>query len=91
MARKINKERLKSFVLNRKLNAFGLLSVTLLSVLITVFCAIRNFPRTNILLICTLLLIVLCFVQQFRMHSSFRRLPSFKGRRRKRKKKAPDA
>lgn len=86
MANKLNRERLKAFILRRKLNAFGLLSITVASVLITLLCALIGFPRTDILAVVTVLLVVLCFVQAFRMRSSFRTIRSFKGSRKKKRR-----
>ena len=86
MANKLNRERLKAFILRRKLNAFGLLSITVASVLITLLCALIGFPRTDILAGVTVLLVVLCFVQAFRMRSSFRTIRSFKGSRKKKRR-----
>ena len=86
MANKLNRERLKAFILRRKLNAFGLLSITVASVLITLLCALIGFPRTDILAVVTVLLVLLCFVQAFRMRSSFRTIRSFKGSRKKKRR-----
>lgn len=86
MANKLNRERLKAFILRRKLNAFGLLSITVASVLITLLCALIGFPRTDILAVVTVLLVALCFVQAFRMRSSFRTIRSFKGSRKKKRR-----
>ena len=86
MANKLNRERLKAFILRRKLNAFGLLSITVASVLITLLCALIGFPRTDILAVVTVLLVVLCFVQAFRMRSSFRTIRSFKSSRKKKRR-----
>lgn len=86
MANKLNRERLKAFLLRRKLNAFGLLSITVASVLITLLCALIGFPRTDILAVVTVLLVALCFVQAFRMRSSFRTIRSFKGSRKKKRR-----
>ena len=86
MANKLNRERIKAFILRRKLNAFGLLSITVASVLITLLCALIGFPRTDILAVVTVLLVVLCFVQAFRMRSSFRTIRSFKGSRKKKRR-----
>ena len=86
MANKLNRERLKAFILRRKLNAFGLLFITVASVLITLLCALIGFPRTDILAVVTVLRVVLCFVQAFRMRSSFRTIRSFKGSRKKKRR-----
>lgn len=87
MANKINKERLRAFILRRKLNAFGLLVLTLMSALVTIFCAIKGFARTDILVVCTVLLVVLCFIQAFKMRKSFRTMRAFRGSRKKSRRK----
>lgn len=86
MANKINRERLKAFILRRRLNAFGLLTITAISAVITIICALTGFDRTDILVVVTALLVLLCFVQAFRMRSSFRTIRSFKGSPRRKKR-----
>lgn len=83
MANKINRERLKAFLLRRKLNAMGLLVITAFSLIITIICALCSFPRTGILAFVTALLVLLCFIQAFRMRSSYRTIRAFKGSRKK--------
>lgn len=84
MPHKINREKIKAFWVRRKLNAFGLLALTLLSTLVTLLCAFFGFSRTHILVIITLMLVGLCFIQGFKMRKSFRTIHTFKGRRKKR-------
>ena len=86
MAHTISRERFKAFILRRKLNAFGLLVITLLSLITTIICALVGFKRTDVLVIVTILLIALCFVQRYKMRSSFRTIKSTKGFRRKKKR-----
>lgn len=86
MANKINRERLKAFLLRRRLNAFGLLTITVISAIITILCALNGFDKTDILVVVTVLLVLLCFVQAFRMRSSFRTIRSFKGSPRRKKR-----
>jgi len=86
MASTINRERLKAFLLRRKLNAFGLLIITTLSAVITLICALTGFARTDILVVVTVLLVVLCFIQAWRMRRSFRTIRSFKGSPRRKKR-----
>ncbi len=90
MGKKINGEKLKAFIFRRRINALTLLSITLLSISATVFCALTGFApvRLNILVIVSVLLVLLCAVQFYRMRSSFRTMKNFKG---KRKKKSPEA
>ena len=86
MAHTISRERFKAFILRRKLNAFGLLVITLLSLITTIICALVGFKRTDVLVIVTILLIARCFVQRYKMRSSFRTIKSTKGFRRKKKR-----
>ena len=69
------RQRFKNFILRRKLNTLGLLVITLMSGLITLACALRGFAYTDILLIVTVLLVVLCFVQGIKLKKSFLTLP----------------
>lgn len=83
MANKIHREKLKAFILRRKINAAGLLSITAASAVITIICALIGYSRTDILLIVTVLLVALCFIQAIKMRKSFRTIRSFKGSRKK--------
>ena len=69
------RKRFKAFILQRKLNTLGLLVITLMSAIITLICALKGFARTDVLVIVTLLLIVLCFIQAFKLKKSFRTIP----------------
>ena len=75
----INKKSLRAFVQRRKINALTLLAMTFLCAVITVFCAIRGHAHTDILCIVTILLVVLCFIQEVKMRRSYRTMKSFKG------------
>ena len=86
MANKFNRKSVKAFLLRRKLNAFGLLILTVLSAVITLICALTGFERTDILAIVTVLLVILCFIQTIRMRNSFRTLRSFKGSPRRKRR-----
>lgn len=85
MANKLNREKLKAFILRRKLNAFGLLVITIFSAVVTLICALVGFARTDILALVTVLLVLLCFIQSIKMRKSFRTIRSFKGSRKKKK------
>ena len=61
-----NKARLRAFIQRRKINAMGLLMITFVCALITVVCAIQGFDRTSILGVVTILLVVLCFIQEIK-------------------------
>ena len=85
MSGKINRSRVKEFILRRKLNAFGLLTITVMSAVITIRCALTGFAHTDILVMVTILLVVLCFIQALKMRRSFRTIKKFKGSRKKTK------
>lgn len=90
MNKKLSKrERFKSFILQRKLNSLGLLVITTMSAIITLICALKNFARTDVLLIVTILLVVLCFIQYFKLKSSFRTIHHFKGSRHRSRGQSP--
>lgn len=86
MARKLNRQKLKAFIERRKINTFGLLSITVLSAVITFICALSGFARTDLLTLVTIALIILCIVQMYKMRSSFRTIRSFKGSRKRKPK-----
>ena len=75
------RQRFKNFILRRKLNTLGLLVITLMSGLITIACAVRGFSHTDILILVTALLVILCFVQKVKLKKSFRTIHHFKGSR----------
>lgn len=85
MKKPLNKQKLHEFVQRRKINAIGLLVLTLLSAIITVICAFQRFSRTDVLAGVTLLLVVLCFIQELKLRRSFRTIRAFKGFRKKKK------
>ena len=80
----VNREKLREFVQRRKINAFGLLALTMLSVIITLLGVLTGFPRTNILVFVTIMLLLLCAVQVYKLRHSFRTIRSFKGMRKRR-------
>jgi len=83
MARKLNRERLKAFIDRRKINALGLTIITAASIAITLICAMIGFKRTDVLVVVSALLILLCLLQSFKYRRSFRTMKSFKGLRKK--------
>ena len=83
MPRKFNKERLKAFIARRKINALGLTVITAASAIITLYCALTGFKRTDVLVFVTIALIVLCLIQAFKNKKAFRTMKSFKGWRKK--------
>ena len=85
MAMRFNKEKFKTFLLRRRTNAFGLFVITLTSALITLICGLRGIAakKLDLLIWVTIALIVLCFIQAFKMRKSFKTIRSFKGHRKK--------
>lgn len=89
MAKKFNGEKLKAFLLRRRINTMGLFMTTGVCALLTLLCAVTGFARTGMLIFVTAMLVVLCLFQMWRLRSSFRTMRSFKGFR-KRKKRKPE-
>lgn len=87
MANHLNKKKLREFFFRRRINFVTLVTITLLSVAAMLICRATGFipGRIVILELVSLLLIVLCLVQAFRMRRSFRTMRDFKGRRKKKK------
>jgi len=85
MASKINREKLKAFLIRRRINAFGLFFITVMSSIITLFCTFTDISsrKLDLLIFVTIALVVLCFIQAFKMRKSFRTIRSFKGIRKK--------
>lgn len=86
MGKKFNREKLKDFLLRRRLNFLSLVCVTALSVIVTLLCFIFHLipNRVYILVVVSALLVLLCIIQALRMRSSFRTMKSFRGVRKKR-------
>ena len=84
---RFNKEKLKSFLLRRRINAFGLFVITVMSALITLICGIRGISaaKLDLLIWVTISLVMLCFIQAFKMSKSFKTLHAFKGHRKRKK------
>lgn len=85
MGQTSKREKLKAFFLRRKINAMGLLVITMMSAIITILCALVGFSRTDVLAIVTALLVLLCFVQSFKLKKSFRTIHASRGLRKKRR------
>ena len=83
----INKKSLRGFIQRRKINALGLIIITFFSAVTTTLCALRGFPRTDILAMVTAALIVLCLIQELKLKKSFRTLHAFKGHKKKKESK----
>lgn len=77
------REKIKAFFIRRKINALGLLVITVMSAVITLLCAITDFARTDLLVVVTILLILLCFLQAFKLKKSFRTIRTSRAIRKK--------
>ena len=86
--KRLNREKLKAFIVRRKANYLGLLTITLVSLIATLVLALRHSRRTGILVVVTVLLLVLCALQTFKMRSSYRTMHSFHGLRKKKNRDA---
>lgn len=75
----LNKKSLRAFIQRRKINALTLLAMTFVCAVITIFCALSGHDHTDILCIVTILLVLLCFIQEIKLRRSFRTMKSFKG------------
>lgn len=82
---RFNSEKLRAFLIRRRINSFGLFLITLTSALITLICGLRGISavKLDLLVWVTIALILLCFIQAFKMRKSFKTLHSFKGHRKK--------
>ena len=83
MAKVFNRKKFTEFMHRRKINALGLTVITAASVLITLFCALTNFAHTDVLVLATIAMIVLCLLQYFKNRKGFRTMHAFKGSRKK--------
>lgn len=83
MAKSFNRKKLAAFIQRRKINALGLTVLTASSAIITLLCALTGFAHTDILVLVTIALVALCFVQYFRNRKGFRTMHAFKGSVRK--------
>ena len=83
MAKSFNRKKLAAFIQRRKINALGLTVLTASSTIITLLCALTGFAHTDILVLVTIALVALCFVQYFRNRKGFRTMHAFKGSVRK--------
>lgn len=83
MAKAFNRKKLTAFIQRRKINALGLTVLTAASVLITLFCAMTDFAHTDILVLVSIAMVVLCLLQYFKNRRGFRTMRSFKGSRKK--------
>lgn len=79
MAKAFNRKKLAAFIQRRKINALGLTVITGASAIITLFCALTDFEHTDVLVLVTIAMVALCFVQYFRNRKGFRTMRTAKG------------
>lgn len=93
MAGRFNKEKLKNFMLRRKLNTFGLLVLTLMSAIATFIGSLRGISsrKLDLLVLVTIAMIFLCFIQAFKMRKRFRTLHTKSLHRKKADRSSKDA
>jgi len=82
----LNKKSLRLFIQRRKINALTLLVLTFVAAVITIVCAVQGFPRTDILMMVTAALVVLCLIQEVKLRKGYRTIREFKGMRKRKKK-----
>lgn len=68
----VNKAVLRAFLQRRKINALGLMVLTTASASITLLGVITRFTRTDVLVIVTMLLALLCLLQALKTRKGFR-------------------
>lgn len=85
MGHRIDREKIRAFVLRKKANLWGLIAITAISIALTVAAALLGFRRTGILVVVSVLLVLLCTLQLYKMRSSYRTMPRFRGFRKRRK------
>lgn len=83
MAKPFNRKKLAAFIQRRKINALGLTVLTTASAVITLVCAMTGFDHTDVLILVTIALVALCFMQYFRNRKGFKTMRDFKGSLRK--------
>ena len=83
--RRFDHEKLRAFIFRKRANFFGLLAITVISAVSTLVLAMLHSQRTGILVVVTVLLALLCVLQFYKMRSSYRTMPSFRGFRKKKR------
>lgn len=68
----VNKAVLRAFLQRRKINALGLMVLTMASASITLISALTHFTRTDVLVIVTLLMALLYLLQALKTRKGFR-------------------
>ena len=83
MTKFFNRKKLTAFIQRRKLNALGLTVLTAASVIISLICAMTNFEHTDIIVMASVAMVVLCLLQYFKNRKGFRTMHAFKVVRKK--------
>ena len=83
MTKFFNRKKLAAFIQRRKLNALGLTVITAASVIISLICAMTGFKHTDVLVLASIALVVLCLLQYFKNRKGFRTMHAFKVVRKK--------
>ena len=78
MAKFFNRKKLTAFLQRRRINALGLTVITAASVIISLICAMINFEHTDILILVSIAMVVLCLLQYFKNRKGFRTMHAFK-------------
>ena len=78
MAKFFNRKKLAAFLQRRRINALGLTVITAASVIISLICAMTNFEHTDILILVSIAMVVLCLLQYFKNRRGFRTMHAFK-------------
>ena len=83
MAKVFNRKKLTEFIQRRKINALGLTVLTAASVIIALICALTGFEHTDIIVLASIAMVVLCLLQYFKNRKGFRTMHAFKVSRKK--------
>ena len=83
MTKFLNRKKLAAFIQRRKLNALGLTVLTAASVIISLICALTGFKHTDVLVLASIALVVLCLLQYFKNRKGFRTMHTFRVSRKK--------
>ena len=78
MAKFFHRKKLTAFLQRRRINALGLTVITAASVIISLICVMTNFAHTDILILVSIVMVVLCLLQYFKNRKGFRTMHAFK-------------
>ena len=77
MAKIFHRKKFTAFIQRRRINALGLTVLTAASVIIALICAITNFEHTDIIVLSSIAMVVLCLLQYFKNQVKGNILQSF--------------